>query len=97
MDISFLTHFIDKAMDIIQVGDIFGYGMSGIIIFVVMMYVTFYTLKKVVVNLATAYVALFLIQYIFHITVEPTAIMMVLMAFFGPIPVVLAALWHFVG
>lgn len=78
------------------ISDIFGLGIGGIVIFVVLMYFTFYTVKKLVTNLLVGYVSLFAIQYIFHIVIEPTAIMLVLMALFGPIPVILAAGWHYI-
>lgn len=87
---------LSNLVHITGIGDIFGFGIGGIIIFVVLMYFTFYTIKKVVTNLIVGYITLFAIQYIFHIIVEPTAIMLVLMALFGPIPVIVAAGWHYI-
>lgn len=77
--------------------DLYIYAGVALAIVIVASYLTFYTLKKIVVNLVLSYVCLYLAEMFFHVSIVPDTIMLVLMAFFGPIAVVLGVLWHLYG
>ncbi len=75
-------------------GDLYMYGLGALVVVFAIMKIAFYTIKRVVVHLALAYVAIYGVEGVFHIGVDSSPLMMTLMALFGPIPVIAAALWH---
>ncbi len=75
--------------------DLYLYGAAILFILIMASSLAFYTIKKVVVNLVLAYICIYIGQYLFHITLVPDALMLVLMAFFGPLAVVMGFIWHF--
>lgn len=55
---------------------------------------TFYTIKRVVVHVVTGYLTLLVIEYLFHFTIKMDVLMWALTVLFGPIAIIGAALWH---
>lgn len=94
--VQFLQEHAAGLIHISGASDIFGMGIGTVIVICVAIYVTYYTVKKVIWNLVLGYIVLYAIKYFLHIVIEPTAIMVALMALFGPIPVIIAAGWHFI-
>lgn len=74
--------------------DLLLYVVGIVIVVAVVMSVAFYSLKKVVINLVTGYIVMFIAQNVFDINIVPDSIMLTLMALFGPIAVIAAGVWH---
>lgn len=75
--------------------DILLLGVTFVVIIALAMMLTFYTLKKIAFNLFLGYLFVFAAKYALHVSVTTDYLMFGLMAFFGPLPVIVAVLWHY--
>lgn len=72
------------------------YALILIVLVLILLFIAYYTLKRVIINFVLGYGTLFGIQYFFGPqSVDDGTLMMALIALFGPLPVVLDALWHY--
>lgn len=94
--VEFLQTYAGFLIHITNAADIWQMGGGAIVIALVVMYIAFYSVKRIIKNLILGYIFLYAAEYIFHLVIEPTAIMITLMALFGPIPIILAAVWQII-
>lgn len=74
--------------------DLFFYAGVLAVVLIAAAMITMYSIKKAVINLVTGYITLYIVQQFFHIAIVPDYLLLGLMAFFGPLAVIGAALWH---
>lgn len=92
--VNFAQKYLNDIVQVNSVNDLWYYAIGIGLILVLMIVASYYTLKRIAIHLITGYAAIYIAQY-FGIQVEPDAMMLTLMALFGPIPVLIAVGWHF--
>ena len=68
--------------------------VTTVIVAIVAFKMAFFTIKKVVVNLVLGFVAYYAAVYMFNIPMDVGFWLWALTALFGPIPMIVVAIWH---
>lgn len=74
--------------------DIWLYGGIAVVVALIALKLAFFTIKKVIVNVILGAAVYAIATYIFHIDMQMGFIMWALTVLFGPIPVIILALWR---